>query len=70
METVIAVGEISEYGFRRRGARHVHARAGDVGQVLHVDGEWLTVTWPRGTTDVHESEVKRTAAAESIARAP
>lgn len=37
----------------------VHARVGDVGQVLEKDGDWLTVAWgDRGTiADCHVSEL-------------
>lgn len=40
----------------------IHARPGDVGEVMQVDGDWLTVSWgdvDPTATDCHVSELHR-----------
>lgn len=48
------------------GRTFVHAVAGDLGVIVGVDGDWLTVTWETTgtTTDCHVSELRPTRATE------
>jgi hypothetical protein len=55
---VEAAARVTERGFLGKRI-FVHAVEGERGQVVGVDGEWLTVTWSRGTTtDVHITELR------------
>ncbi len=58
-DSVRAAETITEQNFMGR-RTWVHARVGELGHVMAIDGEWSTITWDRSgtTTDCHASELR------------